>query len=131
MSENVYWLLLLAVTPGRFDDLKSLMTEMVEATQRNEIRALDYEWAISEDRGVCDRLRTVPRFRSCGTTLFLSLPENQSLTTLSCHRSTFWDERAIRVSFCCVSLWLLSENGIFIRMVLWHQERDPIFRCRV
>jgi quinol monooxygenase YgiN len=63
MSENVYWLLLLAVTPGWFDDLKSLMTEMVEATQRNEIGALDYEWAISEDRGVCDRLRTAPRFR--------------------------------------------------------------------
>ena len=41
MSEIVYWLLSLAVIPGRFDDLKSLMTEMVEATQRNEIGALD------------------------------------------------------------------------------------------
>jgi quinol monooxygenase YgiN len=54
MSENVYWLLSLAVNPGRFDDLKRLVTEMVEATQRNEVGALNYEWAISEDRQVCD-----------------------------------------------------------------------------
>jgi quinol monooxygenase YgiN len=54
MSEHVYWLLSVAVNPGRFEDLKKLMTEMVEATQRNETGALNYEWAISEDRQVCD-----------------------------------------------------------------------------
>jgi quinol monooxygenase YgiN len=42
------------VNPGRLEDLKKLMTEMVEATQGNEIGALNYEWAISEDRQVCD-----------------------------------------------------------------------------
>jgi quinol monooxygenase YgiN len=54
MSENVYWRLSLAVNPGRFEDLKNLMTQMVEATQRNEAGALNYEWAVSEDRQVCD-----------------------------------------------------------------------------
>lgn len=54
MSENVSWLLSLAVNPGRLEDLKNLVTEMVEATHKNENGALNYEWAISEDRQVCD-----------------------------------------------------------------------------
>jgi quinol monooxygenase YgiN len=53
MSENVYWVLELAINPGRFEDLKSLMAAMVEATQREEPGALNYEWAISNDRQVC------------------------------------------------------------------------------
>jgi quinol monooxygenase YgiN len=53
MSENVYWVLELAINPGRFEDLKSLMAEMVEVTQRQEPGALNYEWAISDDRRVC------------------------------------------------------------------------------
>jgi quinol monooxygenase YgiN len=54
MSETVYWLLSVTVNPGRFEDLKNLMTEMVEATRKNETGALNYEWAISEDRQACD-----------------------------------------------------------------------------
>jgi quinol monooxygenase YgiN len=53
MTENLYWLLELAINPGRFEDLKALIAEMVEATQRNEVGALNYEWAISDDRQVC------------------------------------------------------------------------------
>ena len=53
MSENVYWVLELAINPGRFEELKPLMAEMVEATQREEPGALGYEWAISNDRQVC------------------------------------------------------------------------------
>jgi quinol monooxygenase YgiN len=53
MTENVYWLLELAINPDRFEDFKNLMAEMVEATQRNEAGALDYEWTISDDRQVC------------------------------------------------------------------------------
>jgi quinol monooxygenase YgiN len=53
MTETLYWLLELAINPGRFEDLKALIAEMVEATQRNEVGALNYEWAISDDRQVC------------------------------------------------------------------------------
>jgi quinol monooxygenase YgiN len=53
MTENVYWVFELAINPGRFDDLKTLMAAMVEATQKNEAGALNYEWAISDDRQVC------------------------------------------------------------------------------
>ena len=53
MTENVYWMLEITINPGRFEDLKTLMAEMVEATQKNEVGALNYEWAISDDRQVC------------------------------------------------------------------------------
>jgi quinol monooxygenase YgiN len=53
MTENVYWLFELAINPGRFEDLKIIIADMVEATQRNEVGALNYEWAISDDRQVC------------------------------------------------------------------------------
>ena len=54
MSENVYWILELTINSGRLDDLRTLMVEMVEATRKNEPGTLNYEWAISEDRQVCD-----------------------------------------------------------------------------
>ena len=53
MSENVYWVLEFAVGPGRFEELKTLMAELVEATRRNEVGMLDNHWAISDDRQVC------------------------------------------------------------------------------
>jgi quinol monooxygenase YgiN len=53
MSENVYWVFELAINPGRFEDLKTLITAMIEATQKNEAGTLNYEWAISDDRQVC------------------------------------------------------------------------------
>jgi quinol monooxygenase YgiN len=53
MTENVYWVFELAINPGRFEDLKTLMAAMVEAAQKNEAGTLNYEWAISDDRQVC------------------------------------------------------------------------------
>ena len=53
MSENVYWVLEFAVDPGRFEELKTLMAELVEATRKNEVGMLDNHWAISDDRQVC------------------------------------------------------------------------------
>jgi quinol monooxygenase YgiN len=53
MSENVYWVLELAINPGRFEDFKTLVTEMVEATERNEMGTLSYEYTISDDQQVC------------------------------------------------------------------------------
>jgi quinol monooxygenase YgiN len=53
MNKNVYWVLEFAINQGRFEDLKTLMAEQVEATQTNEVGTLNYEWAISDDRQVC------------------------------------------------------------------------------
>ena len=52
MNENVNFLLELAVNPGRFEDLKALMPELVEAN-RKEVGMLTQEWAISDDQQVC------------------------------------------------------------------------------
>lgn len=49
MSEHVDWMLELAVTDGKLDDFKALMTEMVDATRANEPGALIYEWSVSDD----------------------------------------------------------------------------------
>ena len=43
----------LAINPGRFEDLKTLIADMVETTQKNEVGTLNYEWAISDDQQVC------------------------------------------------------------------------------
>jgi quinol monooxygenase YgiN len=53
MTENVYWVLELAINPDRFEDFKILMAEMDEVTQKNEVGTLNYEFAISDDQQVC------------------------------------------------------------------------------
>jgi quinol monooxygenase YgiN len=50
---EISWVFELAINPGRFEDLKTLMADMVEATQKNEVGTLNYEWAISDDQQVC------------------------------------------------------------------------------
>ena len=52
MNENIYWVIELAVTPGRFEDLKTLAAELLEAN-RNKVGFLTQEVAISDDRQVC------------------------------------------------------------------------------
>lgn len=53
MNENVYWVLELAVQPGRLNEFRTLMLEMVAAAETNEPGTLNYEWNISEDGAVC------------------------------------------------------------------------------
>jgi len=53
MNENVYWVLELAVQPGRMNDLKSVMQDMVEAAGANEPGTLNYEWNVSDDGRIC------------------------------------------------------------------------------
>jgi len=53
MTENVYWVIELAVSPGCYEDLKTLNAELIEATRKNEPGMLDNHWAISDDRQVC------------------------------------------------------------------------------
>jgi quinol monooxygenase YgiN len=52
-NSEIFFVFELAINPGRFEDLKTLMGDMVEATQKNESGTLNYEWAISDDRQVC------------------------------------------------------------------------------
>ena len=52
-SEEVYWVLTVAVAPGNMDQLKQLATEMTEST-KNEPGALIYEWSASPDQGTID-----------------------------------------------------------------------------
>ena len=44
---EISWVFELAINPGRFEDFKTLMANMVEATQKNEVGTLNYEWTIS------------------------------------------------------------------------------------
>jgi quinol monooxygenase YgiN len=53
MTENVILAVEFAIIPDRFEDFKTLMAAMVDATQKNEFGTLNYEWAISDDRQVC------------------------------------------------------------------------------
>jgi quinol monooxygenase YgiN len=50
---EISWVFELAINPGRFEDLKTLLAEMVEATQKNEVGTLNYEWTITDDHQVC------------------------------------------------------------------------------
>jgi quinol monooxygenase YgiN len=54
MSEHVSFLLSLSINPGQFENLKTLVAEMVATNQKNEPGTLIFEWAISEDRQSCD-----------------------------------------------------------------------------
>jgi quinol monooxygenase YgiN len=55
MGEHITWLLELAVKPGKLDDLRALMDELVEST-RAESGAVLFEWFISDDEGTVQLL---------------------------------------------------------------------------
>jgi quinol monooxygenase YgiN len=49
MSDNVFWILEANINADQFDNLKALMSEMVDGTMREEPGALNYEWFIADD----------------------------------------------------------------------------------
>ena len=53
MSDQVYWILEVAIKPGQMGAFRDLMGEMVEATHANEPDTLNYEWTLSADESVC------------------------------------------------------------------------------
>jgi quinol monooxygenase YgiN len=53
MNSQVSWILEVQVRDGRENDFRSLMTEMVSATQANEPDTLSYEWSTSADGKQC------------------------------------------------------------------------------
>ncbi|MBS1517521.1 MAG: antibiotic biosynthesis monooxygenase [Bacteroidetes bacterium] len=54
MTNNVYWLLETNIKEGETENLKNLMTEMIDYTKENEHGALYYEWSVSEDGKSCN-----------------------------------------------------------------------------
>jgi quinol monooxygenase YgiN len=50
-SEQIFWLLELAIKPGELDNFRALLHEMIEST-RTEPETLSYEWFISDDGSV-------------------------------------------------------------------------------
>ncbi|MFY0652071.1 MAG: antibiotic biosynthesis monooxygenase [Cyclobacteriaceae bacterium] len=53
MSNQIAWVLQLDILEGQLDAFKTLMNEMVDATQSNEPDTLGYEWWISDDNSSC------------------------------------------------------------------------------
>ncbi len=53
MSEQVYWVLEVAIKDGQADNFKALMKEMIDATRANEPGTINYEWAFSDDGKSC------------------------------------------------------------------------------
>jgi quinol monooxygenase YgiN len=52
VSDNVFWVVQVAIRPGQLEAFKALMDEMVASTKA-EPGALNYEWFISEDSTMC------------------------------------------------------------------------------
>jgi quinol monooxygenase YgiN len=53
MATGVAWMLELNIQPGREQNLRVLLNEMVAATRANEPGTLDYEWSTSADGTQC------------------------------------------------------------------------------
>lgn len=53
MSECVGWVIKMDIKDGKLNEFKSLMSEMVEATKKNEPGALSYEWYFNEAETQC------------------------------------------------------------------------------
>lgn len=53
MSEEVYWMLELEVSPERDAEFKALRAEMVKKTREGEPGTLNYEWHTSPDGRTC------------------------------------------------------------------------------
>lgn len=66
MNENIFWVFEIAIKEGQLENLKKLMTEMVDSTKTNEPGTLYYQWTISEDNKNC---HTYERYADSEATL--------------------------------------------------------------
>ena len=53
MSDIIEWVLEMRIQDGQTDNVQPLISEMVDATQRDEPGALHYEYFLSEDGRTC------------------------------------------------------------------------------
>ena len=65
-SRYVAWMFELAVREGREAELRALMAEMIEATERDEPGTLDYEWYVTDDGR---RLHLFERYADAGAAM--------------------------------------------------------------
>jgi quinol monooxygenase YgiN len=66
MDHGVSWILELEIQPGRERDFRTLMEEMVRATQTGEPGTLTYAWNLSEDGRTC---HVCERYADCAAVL--------------------------------------------------------------
>jgi quinol monooxygenase YgiN len=52
MSENISWILQVAIHPGKLDDFRSVAKDLIAKTE-SEPGTLGYEWNLSEDGTIC------------------------------------------------------------------------------
>jgi quinol monooxygenase YgiN len=52
MSDSIYWILEVAIHPGKLTDFKAVARDLIAATQ-SEAGTLGYEWHLSADETVC------------------------------------------------------------------------------
>lgn len=53
MDKKIFWVLDTEIKDGKTDEVKSLMNEMIDFTQKNEPGAVHYEWFINSDNKKC------------------------------------------------------------------------------
>jgi quinol monooxygenase YgiN len=53
MNADVYWIFELNIKPGRDNDFRKLMREMIGHTHVNEQDTIGYQWSLSEDGKTC------------------------------------------------------------------------------
>jgi len=106
MNENVYWVLELAVQPGRLNDLRSVMHDMVEAASSNEPGTLNYEWNVSSDGSVChiyvrylDPAAVMTHMRAFGTKFTARFMELVTITRFVVYGSPDAEVRAALAAY--------------------------------
>jgi quinol monooxygenase YgiN len=52
MSKNITWILQVAIHPGKLDDFRSVVKDLIAKTEL-EPGTLDYEWNLSDDQTIC------------------------------------------------------------------------------
>jgi quinol monooxygenase YgiN len=52
MSEQIYWILQVAIHPGKLDDFRAVARDLIAKTQ-SEPGTLGYQWNLSEDKTIC------------------------------------------------------------------------------
>jgi quinol monooxygenase YgiN len=94
MNGNVYWVLELAVQPGRLNDLRRVMHDMVEAASTHEPGTLNYEWNVSDDGTVChiyvryrDSAAVMTHMRAFGTKFTARFMELVTITRFTVYGS--------------------------------------------
>jgi len=52
MSDEIYWLVELAIKPGKFEEFQKMRDTLIESAAKEE-GTLNYQWNISEDQKSC------------------------------------------------------------------------------